>query len=184
MISELKIKIEEPTKQFGVEQLVSLPPRIKLIHFSIKPVEWVYTTKREQKVDYKPNGFWVSDEGEGNERGWKDWCEGESFATDRFVYENEIILSHKAKILFINSVNELDNFHNQYQAALPGMEKWGNHYIDWKAVAKDFQGILITPYLYERRFTEGMNWYYSWDCASGCIWNKSAIKLIKTKRSG
>jgi len=163
-----------------IERIVSLPSQTKLIHFSEEAVELIYSVK-EQKVNDKPNGFWVSVENNGD--GWKNWCEGESFNTGRLVYENEIIISKLANILLITKNKELDDFHKKYQAALVGMERWGNQYIDWRSVAKDYQGIIITPYLYNRRFDKSARWYYGWDCASGCIWNKEAIKSIKARKA-
>jgi hypothetical protein len=54
--------------------------------------------------------------------------------------------------------------------------------IDWYRVAEQYDGIIITPYIYERRLTEYTTWYYSWDCASGCIWNGKAIANITSKK--
>ena len=51
--------------------------------------------------------------------------------------------------------------------------------IDWRLVAEEWQGIVIAPYLWERRFDSDARWYYSWDCASGCIWDHRAIAAIE-----
>ena len=46
--------------------------------------------------------------------------------------------------------------------------------INWKKVQNDgFNGIEICPYLFDKRMDA--QWYYGWDVASGCIWNKSGI---------
>lgn len=50
--------------------------------------------------------------------------------------------------------------------------------IMWPKVAKEYQGIIISPYQWERRDFFGTFWYSGWDCASGCIWDKEAIKSI------
>ena len=54
--------------------------------------------------------------------------------------------------------------------------------IDWNRVAKKYQGIIITPYIWERRLTTTCTWYYGWDVASGCIWDNKAIKEITDAR--
>jgi hypothetical protein len=48
--------------------------------------------------------------------------------------------------------------------------------IDWQRVAEQHQGIIITPYQWECRYS--IDWYYIWDCASGCIWDPDAIESI------
>ena len=48
--------------------------------------------------------------------------------------------------------------------------------INWLAVARDYDGILIAPYCYTRRMT--LDWYNTWDCASACVWNARAIERV------
>ena len=123
----------------------------------------------------KPKGFWFSVE--GNEDGWKHWCEAESFETKSFMFENEIFFGDEAMIAVLSSVLDIDIFHQRYKAALAGRE----HYIDWKRVARECQGIIIAPYVCERRLDgDASEWYYGWDCASGCVWDASAIQEVKT----
>lgn len=38
-----------------------------------------------------------------------------------------------------------------------------------------YDGIVITPYVWSMRLDRSAFWYYGWDCASGCIWNASAV---------
>lgn len=49
--------------------------------------------------------------------------------------------------------------------------------IDWSAVAEDYHGIMIPNY---RKSMEHAfrRWYDTWDCDSGCIWNKLAIDRL------
>ena len=55
--------------------------------------------------------------------------------------------------------------------------KYKNRCIAWEKVAAKYDGLIITPYIWQRRME--LNWYYTWDCASGCIWNVRAIKDIR-----
>jgi hypothetical protein len=79
-------------------------------------------------------------------------------------------LASSAKVLLIAGVATFDAFDRQYGASIRDVT-----YIDWPRVGADWQGIIIAPYLWERRF---QSWYYSWDCASGVIWDASAIASI------
>ena len=56
--------------------------------------------------------------------------------------------------------------------------------IDWAEVASKYDGIIISPYQWSLRLDMEMMWYYGWDCASGCIWNISAIKELKEVQNG
>jgi hypothetical protein len=65
--------------------------------------------------------------------------------------------------------------------------------IDWPKVSERYDGVVIAPYVWSLRMgdyemIEGRmrktpdsaisDWYYPWDCASGCIWKASAIKAF------
>lgn len=49
--------------------------------------------------------------------------------------------------------------------------------IEWNWVMGLYKGIIINPYIYERR--NKYEWYNGWDCASGCIWDASCIERIE-----
>jgi hypothetical protein len=51
-------------------------------------------------------------------------------------------------------------------------------YMNWPEVAKQYQGIIIAPYLDSCRLRDGFFWYYPWDCACGCIWDHTAIESV------
>jgi len=138
---------------------------MKLIHFRSKPFDKNFAVHSvdQQKPYFKPNGFWVSDE---DDYGWKAWCESEGYRVKCLVVAYAVLIDY-TKILCIRSVDELDEFSKQYA--------FDRMFVDWISVAKRYSGILITPYLWDRRFDVASAWYYSWDCASGCIWDKSAI---------
>ena len=48
--------------------------------------------------------------------------------------------------------------------------------INWSRVEEDYQGIVICPYQDKNRMEH--LWYYSWDHASGCIWNPELISNV------
>ena len=115
---------------------------------------------------YKPIGLWVS-VGDA----WRDWCEAEQFHMESLEYVSEVTLADDADILRMGTGEELDDFTDRY-----GDGQYGD-LIAWDEVARHHQGIIIDPYVWERRLE--LSWYYGWDCASGCIWDAAAIEEIK-----
>jgi|ERR1700722_5357056 len=138
----------------------------KLIHFSHEPLVSI-KNKRQflNQYEMKPQGLWVSVGGD-----WKTWCEDNSFNLNCFNYQTEIVLKDDAAILTLASPSDIDGFTRQYRH-----NKWA---IKWWEVAKKFSGIVIAPYCWECRLTPETSWYYTWDCASGCIWDNQAVKEL------
>jgi hypothetical protein len=145
-----------------------------LIHYSYEPLnfnrDWEYHQPFE--AAWKPVGFWLSVD--GNDDGWAEWCEREAGWTECIAHRTEFELSPSANILYLTSSQEIDNFTRSFRAVLvPGL--W---YIDWQRVAKVYDGIIIAPYQWSRRLEgEASQWYYAWDCASGCVWNLKAVRV-------
>jgi hypothetical protein len=121
--------------------------------------------------DDKPAGLWVSVKGE---RDWPEWTIAESFMTpyDKLCYRIELVEDHN--ILIISSTAEFDAFEKEFGGPILPMSFL--RVINWKRVGEKYKGIIIAPYNYERCMSSP--WYYGWDCASGCIWDTSAIKCF------
>lgn len=157
---------------------------MRLVHWSADIVTEVHG-KWQVNHTFKPMGFWVSDESRGMES-WRRWARDNGFRRYAFRYEYEVMLSPKAKILYLRNHEDIDKFSVKYgydllevshiQRSRPYIDA-----IDWKRVAKKYHGIVITPYIYSQRLGTNM-WYYPWDCASGCIWNARAIESIRMVR--
>jgi hypothetical protein len=154
---------------------VGVKPR--LLHYYSKPFELEPREYQQMAMrHHKPLGFWVSVEGEDD---WKDWCQGEDWNTEFLAVAHEVTLKPDAKILWIDSCEGIDAFTSKYGLPIiPGKTELG-FYVGWREVAKDYQGIIIAPYQWERRHCNVSGWYYSWDCASGCIWDLSAIESFR-----
>lgn len=139
----------------------------KLYHYSDKPLTAIYSRPQTRK-SHKPNGLWVS-----VGAAWKEWCASEM---PQWVspHKAEIKLTKDHRVLLIQTPEELDAFTERYGAKLysPPLDVFS---VDWPQVAEHHAGIIIAPYQYERRFAAHCSWYYTWDCASGCIWDVSAI---------
>jgi hypothetical protein len=139
-------------------------PSFSLYHWSQTPIEALDQRQYVQDVDHKPKGFWFDSDGD-----WARWCEGEEYGLQRLEFKHRIDIADWSRILLVETVSQLDLFAKMYFA-----DRW---HIDWKRVAANFSGILISPYQWERRLHPLTSWYYSWDCASGCVWDVGAIKL-------
>jgi hypothetical protein len=51
--------------------------------------------------------------------------------------------------------------------------------IDCERLYQEYQGLFITPYIPVCRLSMACNWYYTWDCASGVIWDLSCIEKFE-----
>lgn len=148
-----------------------------LTHWSSAPLEDPYSVEprpRDGEIHSggKPVGLWLSDE--TTDWGWRAWCEAESFGADRLIFRSDFSVD-LSDVAVIRSNAELYAFSDKYLARAV----CGRDGIDWCRVGADFKGLLITPYLHECRFD--VDWYYGWDCASGCFWDVSCLSRIPSE---
>lgn len=149
----------------------------RLIHFSDSKIDEPLRDVDAQESGRKPKGFWISVE--GGDDGWKSWCEAEGFALDKFEVSYEIKLVEMPNIKIISNALDLDCFHEKYKEPISPEAVYVRDHINWNRVADEYKGIIIAPYIWERRLEgDASSWYYGWDCASGCIWDTSAIDSI------
>jgi hypothetical protein len=157
---------------------------MQLLHYSNAHIDAVLSTEQTLERDggWKPRGLWVTVPGEDD---WPSWCRSEDFRTDHITHATEVILRHDANLLHLSSSEGLRVFHNKYSRmptyaeGRPDLAFMRNGTIDWPEVAKSYGGILIAPYIWEVRLDTHIRWYYSWDCASGCIWDASMVKELR-----
>lgn len=159
---------------------------MNLSHFSPRNIDFNFSRKYDlaahARGTFKPHGLWLSDE--SGEEGWHNWCKDANFYIDSLKYELNFFLD-TSDCVHLKTFNEIIAFNDKYitnfkdygfrnkkTIDLPEMPKT----IDWPRVKKEHKGILITPYCYSARFN--YMWYYGWDCASACIWDLSALKLL------
>ena len=88
-----------------------------------------------------------------------------------------MVLSKEANLLWLSSAADIDSFTAEYGWA-PEYINVSRIFVRWSRVAAAYQGMVIAPYIWERRLDHGASWYYAWDCASGCIWDARAIAHI------
>lgn len=130
---------------------------LDLFHYSSQPFVLDRTRTYTQR-HFKPCGLWLS---VGDD--WKQWCEKEEFHLAGLTHRTPIVLRSDANLRVISDLFQFDTFTAKYQNQWAPFDP-----IDWPRVVEDYDGIIIAPYFWDRRMT---HWYYSWDCASACIWN-------------
>ena len=117
----------------------------------------------------KPNGFWYSF---GME--WIDWCieEGGVGFLGNYVYAINI---NPKKMLSLTTLADLHTFTKKHSVTTDSDFPRFTRVIDWERVGQDYSGIETNPYQWEARLAPETFWYYSWDVASGCIWEPSVL---------
>jgi hypothetical protein len=143
-----------------------------LEHYSRTPINSIRSEIPGGRWDnMKPKGLWVSVKGEDD---WPSWCKGEDWGDIGAKLCYRIELHENAKLLMITNGAELIDFHEKYSAQVH--EKLDFFRVpDWARVGEKYQGIIIAPYIWSMRLHSTMTWYYGWDCASGAIWDATAI---------
>jgi outer membrane protease len=161
---------------------------MNLVHFS--KAKFAFDKERKYvntfaSPNFKPHGLWVSDE--SADMCWSHWCRENNFNEQNLEYQTELDVA-LSEVLLLQSKRDIELFQLVYR---PSTVKdsalatyWPSNtsflFIDWGKVAKEHKGIIITPYLWEFRVKFDYIWYYGWDCAGGCIWDLSCIKLVNT----
>lgn len=144
---------------------------IILTHYSHEATLDPQSKEQKTKSDRKPQGLWVSVEGE---YGWREWGMENEYGC--FDHRFSVTLAEGHKVLI---TDDLIGFHRRFKKAWYPDHPYSYEYIQWEEVAREYQGIVIPTYHWEFRFdTPVSDWYYGWDCASGCIWDAAAIASV------
>jgi hypothetical protein len=104
----------------------------------------------------------------------------------RYLYQVDL---GESRILRIATAADFDAFEEEYATLTAATVLWprslfaapkivqGRH-IEWRAVARDHDGIEIAPYRVDRPArTAEHAWYGNWDIASGCVWRPRGVRL-------
>ena len=149
---------------------------MRLLHYTPSPFAYdphkTYPFSSSDTSRFKPNGLWVSVEGRQD---WREWCEAEHFKLDSLKFCSRVLLKRDANVLMIDTARKFEKFHDRY-AKEWDKTLWVDLWVDWAAVAEDYSGVVIAPYQWAYRLSH--RWYHPWDCASGAIWDLSAIVSV------
>ncbi len=130
-----------------------------------------YPVAQSDEPGRKPKGLWVSVDGPND---WYGWCVDNEFRQVDQQHRFRIELAADARILLLDTDESLPGFTSQYRHHL---SVGRSSYINWASVASQYQGIVIAPF-HRWQHLYGVDWYYGWDCASGCIWDTPAIANV------
>lgn len=153
---------------------------LKLSHYCSEPA--VVMEPREQDLaDMKPLGLWVSVDGEMD---WPSWCLAEHFSRGEDLrFQHRVTLAPDHRVLHLSSGISLRWLTNKYpDHKYRELGLGSNFRLDWRRLAQDHDGLVISPYLWECRLDHDVFWYYGWDCASGCIWNPRSVASVEMVR--
>jgi hypothetical protein len=146
---------------------------MRLVHYSNTPLGPLRHIVMHAGHFFKPSGLWVSDD--DCEINWRSWCVSEGYRLDCLTHAHDVQLARDANVLILKSASDIDSFHTAWKAETPILPGYN---IRWKDLQNTYAGVIITPYINERRLAGPTRWYYGWDCASGCIWDPAAIANV------
>jgi hypothetical protein len=155
---------------------------MRFIHHSPSPLGSLRDGDQDHATDYgaKPDGLWfsvgnVSDCGSD----WRALCEEraktDGWSLDCLKYQTEIFFAKDANILWIQDAVGIDSLTAEYGR----IRRDGRQSVDWHRIAKEFEGIIISPMCHDRRDYEQARWYACWQCSSGCVWQARAVQTLR-----
>jgi hypothetical protein len=147
---------------------------MRLVHYSDREVRLPLDPITQAVApSLKPIGFWLSDD--DAEVTWRRWCEEADIFLERLTHVHDVTLAADCRALQLGTPSAIDQFTEAYSVdLLPGIRR--GIYVDWARVARDYDALICSPYVWERRL--GPMWYYGWDCASACVFNPAAVGSI------
>ena len=123
---------------------------------------------------FKPSGLWFTD---NTEYSWEKWCLCERYAVDRLKYNFLLKIEDTSNLLIINNDKQFKAFEEEF-IDNTNDDYYLSRYPKWDVVREKYKGIIIMPYFSQFRYND---WYYPWDCSSGCIWDTSILKVVNRK---
>jgi hypothetical protein len=163
-------------------------------HWAANPVK-LHRQDYPQSGHPKPNGLWFD-----IDEDWKRWCEAAQFNLEGLRYRHTVTVLDSSRMLFLQKAREIDSFTKRYGRNLScnvqllqrsedlgsiaqdkgrsffnDIQKAFSSYILWDEVAEKYSGIIIAPY--SRSRSQAYLWYWGWNCAAGCVWDTSVIRL-------
>lgn len=147
---------------------------MKLTHANKKNADpWTFDptfTYSNEGKRFKPEGLWLSVDGD-----WEDWCENEGMTGWADGDITEFTLLEPERVLTLTTVDEILGFSKVITAGTnSSIEQYS---LPWYTLVEHWAGIIIAPYQWSLRHDHRTHWYYSWDCASACIWDLSVLEV-------
>lgn len=136
----------------------------KYIHYGHTRFEpQLFTSIRNSFMAKPRGGFWASDV--DAKRGWKEWCRDSDFSECNINNSFTFSLSTNAKVLMINSIDNLEKLPKIKGEGCSGYSAW--IMLDYELLAKEYDAIEVN-------ISSDSELYfalYGWDCDSIVILN-------------
>lgn len=130
---------------------------------------------------FKPRGLWLSDDSQ--DYGWLEWCEDNEYRTDHYLSQTEFAFAEGANILHLRSFGEVMTFQKMWFDTSDVTLQPVLRRVNWAVIAKQYDGILISPYDRVRTWEVRCPlWYSGWDVPSACVWNLDAVVNVRQSR--
>jgi len=157
----------------ALRRACDLIPKGARVVMSSKPIKKFVPAQQLESPDSKPRGLWYAP-GDA----WIKWVLSEmSHWRGQYVYE----VRTTPRVKVVSTLREFDEFNERN-----GRSFWTDaprrrgaasaDAVDWREVSAEWDGIEISPYMWERRLE--VSWYYGWDVASGCVWGAGGVAGI------
>lgn len=159
----LPIPLDPPTVP---DRLVDL----SLAHYSAAPIGQILYSAQHFRPMRKPRGLWLSVD--SFKDGWADYLSSAHRFPDLLAYRATVVPAPNSRLLWLKNPQEIADFNTGF-----GERDGIGSLVRWDRVAEHFQGIIIAPHCWTSRIAVETEWYYSWDCASGCVWDCNAIRV-------
>lgn len=158
----------------GLRMILTDPTLDHRIYHSA-PLTLDRSKRYEQAIHFKPRGLWFSVQAD-----WDRWCSQdgcEDWVSEALIHK--VVIKPFDDLLILRTPEDLDAFTLQYGRP-DGIDRKYAHCnrIDWPEVAAKYPGIVSLNYVWERRLDGGCDWYYTWDAASGCVWDLDYVRCI------
>ena len=154
-------------------------------HFTDRPIEKIKNSRFvTDPKNLKPIGLWYSWGGAWPLYLLSEYARGGGCGREcewvmcrlnltRLIYEIDIDLSNVLKIRTKKDFRQFCQRYGELSSEAKSLHYNSPFEIKWDDVKNDYYGIDI-------KYNEDMSvdhfWYHRWDCHSGCIWNKRAIR--------
>jgi hypothetical protein len=115
----------------------------RLLHYTAVPLEKILSRVQPEHPSMKPNGLWLSVEGEDD---WRSWCEAQKFRLYALALAYEVQLHDAAAILTLDTEEKVRSLADRFPRDRDITFAHGLFQIDWPALAQVYQGIIIAPY--------------------------------------
>jgi len=156
------------------------------IHSTNNKIDKIRTVR--QRITFKPTGIWFA-----KNKDWINWSK-KNLSNKIYKYNYRITfhqtkfdIRDKDKVLMIKTFDDLVKFTIKFGKKHKSVI-FDHIFIDWKTVSKYYGGIWIGKLSHDAndeikkvfKCKERCSlWTYTLDIASGCIWNKLAIKKLE-----